>query len=125
MNEEEKCKCGSVILKGLGYEDICHNCKRKELMEMHDEEISDELTRRVYIHKDKWELYEAIRRILLSMNNERIDKKTVQDTLNKCFKHTMVYRGTIQIFSNAVYHIDGKDVAQLYKELGIKNEVKK
>lgn len=53
---------------------------------------------------------------------EKIDKKKVQDALNKCFKHTLVYKGIIQVFPNAIYHIDGKDIVKLYKELGIKNE---
>lgn len=53
---------------------------------------------------------------------EKIDKKKVQDALNKCFKHTLHYKGIIQIFPHATYMIDGKDILKLYKELGIKNE---
>ncbi|HEC39913.1 hypothetical protein LCGC14_0224770 [marine sediment metagenome] len=49
-------------------------------------------------------------------------KKKVQDALNKCFKHTMKYKGIIQIFPLAIYHIYGKGVEELYKTLGIKNE---
>ena len=52
---------------------------------------------------------------------ERIEKKKIQDALNKCFNHTFTYKGVIQIFSNATYHIDGKKILKLYKELGIEN----
>ena len=60
-----KCQCGSEILGGLGYVDKCHNCSREELMNMSDEALADELTRKVYLHYEDWELREAIRRILL------------------------------------------------------------
>jgi len=54
--------------------------------------------------------------------NEKIDKKKVQDVLNKCFKHDLIYNGIIQIFSNAIYQVNGNDILKLYKELGIENK---
>lgn len=52
-----------------------------------------------------------------------IDKRKVQDALNKCFEHNLIYNGIIQVFPNATYQIDGHKVLELYQELDIKNEV--
>ena len=57
------------------------------------------------------------------MSKNLIDKKKVQDALNKCFKHIMICNGYIQIFPNAIYKIDGTDILKLYCELNIKNKV--
>ena len=66
-----KCpECNHDILENLGYHEKCHNCVRTDIMNMADEEIADELTRKIYIHKEGWELYEAIRRILLRKSGE-------------------------------------------------------
>ncbi len=54
---------------------------------------------------------------------KKITKKKIQNALNKCFKHTLIYKGIIQIFPNAIYQVDGKDVLQLYKELKIDNKL--
>lgn len=55
---------------------------------------------------------------------EKNYKKKVQDALNKFFQHTMIYKGIIQIYPNATYHIEGKDILQLYKELEIENKAR-
>ena len=61
-----KCKgCGNIILKNLGYNIYCHYCGRKEIMNLTDEEIADEVGRNIFYHEKDWALYEAIRRILL------------------------------------------------------------
>lgn len=54
---------------------------------------------------------------------EKIDKKKVQEALNECFVHVTKYSGIIQIFPNAIYHINGKDVLKLYNDLGIENKI--
>ena len=51
-------------------------------------------------------------------------KKKVQDALNKLLKHNLVYRGIIQVFPNAIYHVDGIDILELYKELEIENKAR-
>ncbi|KKL07847.1 hypothetical protein LCGC14_2581930 [marine sediment metagenome] len=54
---------------------------------------------------------------------KKIDKKKVQDALNRCFGHDRVYKGYIQVFPNAIYQMDGKKVLTLYEELGIRNKL--
>ena len=54
--------------------------------------------------------------------NRMINEKEVEDALNECFKHELVYNGFIQVFPNAIYQIDGKDVLKLYEKLGLKNK---
>lgn len=61
---------------------------------------------------------------IINIKDEIINKEKVQKALNKCFGHTLIYKGIIQIFPNATYNIDGKKVVELYEELGIKNEIK-
>lgn len=59
----------------------------------------------------------------------KIDKKRVQDALNKCFGHTLndpfetIYKGIIQLFPNAIYNIDGENIVELYNELEIENNI--
>ena len=55
----------------------------------------------------------------------KIDKKKVQDALNKCFKHDLIFKGIIQIFPNAIYNIDGKDILQLYEDLELDNKIER
>jgi len=63
-----------------------------------------------------------IRIIRIKKEIKKLRRTKIKKALNKCFKHKLVYKGFIQIFPNATYHVDGKDVLQLYEELGIENE---
>ena len=51
-----------------------------------------------------------------------INETRVQKLLNECFEHDLSYKGIIQIFPNATYHIDGKKVLELYQKLNLKNK---
>jgi len=48
-----------------------------------------------------------------------VESNELEDALNECFGHTLKYKGVIQVFPNALYHIDGKKVLELYKRLNI------
>lgn len=54
--------------------------------------------------------------------DETIKKSTIEYALNECFDHDLTYKDIIQIFPHAIYHVDGKKILKLYKQLGLKNE---
>ena len=57
-------------------------------------------------------------------DKEYIKKEDVENALNECFEHTLTYKGYIQIFSNAIYQVDGKKILRLYEKLGLENKVR-
>ena len=46
-----------------------------------------------------------------------ISREKVLKAINECFGHSMTYKGTIQVFPESIYHVDGKKVLKLYKDL--------
>lgn len=69
---------------------------------------------------DKLELKESEK---ITKIPEFLLKQEVENALNKCFGHTLKYKGFIQIFPNAIYRINGKKVLELYNTLKLTNKV--
>ena len=74
-------------------------------------------------HLDKKDVGRILEMIKVKPSNI-IETQKVENALNKCFKHDMVYKGIIQVFPNAIYQVNGKDILKLYEELELKNKAK-